>query len=197
MIVVFDFDKTLTCKDTLFGFYRVCSRKDIAKLVKFLIYAILMVAHKLKFVSNENLKWMGVIVFLRGKSREHITKCANEYSNRIRLSPVYHTEVKRYSNPYIISASFVDYLIPLFPAATVFGSEIEFDDNKVKSLKKNCYGKDKPQVLEEIGIDHIDILYTDSISDLPLAKISKKIKLVKGDRIIGCHNLKHFIELTS
>jgi phosphoserine phosphatase len=156
-----------------------------------------MVVHKLKAISNENFKRMGVGVFLRGRSKEFIIKCAEEYAGRIKLNKVYDNEFKKYSKPYVISASFAEYIEPLFPGTHIIGSEIEFDNNRVKSLKKNCYGKVKCQVLRDIGINCIDILYTDSVSDLPLAQVSKEINFVKGDQIIKCNDLDHFIHLVA
>jgi phosphoserine phosphatase len=198
MVVVFDFDKTLTYKDTLLGFFSACSRKDPTRVFKHLLYIILMVAHKLKIISNTNLKRMGVGLFLRGKSKEFIIKCAEHYSGKIKLNRVvYETEFKKYKNPYVISASFIEYLRPLFPGATLICSEIEFDKNGVKSLKKNCYGEVKIHALKSIGIDKIDILYTDGAGDLFLAKMSKQINLVKGERIIKCNDVAHFMKLAA
>ena len=195
MIIVFDFDKTLTYEDTLFGFFYICSRNDLTTCIKLPLYFLSMVAHKLKLISNENFKRIGVRLFLRGKTKEFIRNCAEEYSGNIKLNHVYHTEFKKYNNPYVISASFYEYLLPLFPTANILCSEIEFSDNRVKCLKTNCYGKVKYQLLSANGIDYIDILYTDSVSDLPLARFSKEINLVKGDQIIKCHDLEHFLEL--
>ena len=127
-----------------------------------------------------------------------LSKCAEEYSGKIELNKVvFETEFKKYKNPYVISASFIEYLKPLFPGANLICSEIEFDKNSAKSLKKNCYGETKRQALKSIGIDKIDILYTDGAGDLFLAKMSKQIYLVKGDRIIKCNDLAHFMNLAA
>jgi phosphoserine phosphatase len=197
MIVVFDFDRTLTYRDTLLGFYVACSRKDAARFIKLAFYLILMAAHKFKVVSNHRLKQCGVHLFLKGKSKEFINECAEVYSGKISLNMVHATEFGKYKKPYVISASFAEYLKPLFPEATIICSEIEFNNNNVKCLKKNCHGVAKYQIVSDMGIRHIDKLYTDSASDLPLARISGEIYLVKGDRIIKCQNLQDFIRLTA
>jgi phosphoserine phosphatase len=195
MIVVFDFDKTLTYKDTLFDYYRLCSKNEITGILKILIYVLLMVIHKFKIISNQNLKRMGVNLFLRGKSKEFISKCAEEYSGKIKLNKIHAAEFKRYISPYIVSASFSEYLKPLFPEARIISSEIEYNNHRVVSLKSNRYGEEKCLALKDLGINCIDILYTDSISDLPLAQIAKEINLVKGDRIVKCDDLEHFVKM--
>lgn len=196
MIVVFDFDKTLTYTDTLLGFYRHCSGKHISSRFKLPLYFLLMVLHKIGVISNATLKSWGITCFLRGRSRAIVTKWATEYSAKIELNQIYYHEIVNDNKPYIISASFCDYILPLFQNAYVYGSELAYDsDAKVEGLKFNCYGRSKCQVLEERGIYSIDILYTDSISDLPLAKMSNSIKIVRGDEIITCKDLEHFKSL--
>ena len=50
----------------------------------------------------------------------------------------------------------------------------------MKGLKKNLYASAKNKELLKHGIDHIDILYTDSFSDKPLMDISDKVFLIKN-----------------
>ena len=76
---------------------------------------------------------------------------------------------------------------------TVYGSEIKYVDNKVNSLEFNCYGKNKLNLLLEKNIKAIDVFYTDSLSDYPVAKISKKIIIVKNDNYFECSNYKDFL----
>ena len=53
-----------------------------------------------------------------------------------------------------------------------------------KFVGKNCYGQEKVQRLAtEYNITHIDKFYSDSRSDLPLAKIADKAFLVKKGKM--------------
>lgn len=198
MVVVFDFDKTLTYKDTLFGFFAACSRNNFGGRLMQLVYFFFMIAHRLRVISNDSLKRIGVWIFLRGKSINYLTECGKQYARNITLNKLYRTEFTKYHTPYVVSASFIHYIAPLLPSAKVLCSEIAFDqDSRVRSLRFNCHGQAKPKALQTCGIFAVDVLYTDSISDLPLAEMSKKIYLVKGDEVVECHNPKEFSALAS
>jgi len=51
MIVVYDFDKTLTYKDTLFGFFLEFSKNPL----KIVSYISLMILAKFGFISNDRI----------------------------------------------------------------------------------------------------------------------------------------------
>jgi phosphoserine phosphatase len=92
----------------------------------------------------------------------------------------------------IISASVDAYVRPIFTGVKVFGSVIDRMGKK-PYLEIHCYREEKVKMLAEQGITNIDELYTDSISDLPMAKISQKIHLVKGSEVIVCNSADEFI----
>ena len=73
----------------------------------------------------------------------------------------------------------------------IIGSKINIEKNQ---LEFNCYGENKILALNNEKINCIDVFYTDSISDLPLAKLSKKIILIKNDKMIECNNIEDFIK---
>ena len=196
MIVVYDFDKTLTTKDTVLGFFIACSKKDYTFFYNILVFFSLMVAHKIKLISNNHLKKIGVELFLKGKKKADLLDYGKTYSKKIPLNSVYHRFFKKeISNPYIVSGSFLEYLLPIFPNGNLICSEIEYAGDRVKTLKNNCYGLTKRILLEKRGITHIDQLYTDSLSDLPLAQIAGNIYLVKGENIVKCRDVHHFKKL--
>jgi phosphoserine phosphatase len=64
----------------------------------------------------------------------------------------------------------------------VIGSKLSEFNGEIKSLECNCYGESKLEILRSYGVNNIDVFYTDSLSDLPLAEISKSIVLVSGDK---------------
>jgi phosphoserine phosphatase len=154
-----------------------------------------MISHKAKLISNDNLKRAGVALFLRGKSKEFLTKRGEEYSETVELNKVYYNEFLKYRNPYVVSASFYEYLSPLLPNSNLICSKMQYTNDRASGLKINCHGKTKYQALRALRIEHVNKLYTDSISDLALAQVSEEINLVRGDEIIRCDNLEHFVEL--
>lgn len=196
MVVVFDFDKTLTYKDTLLGFFLCCSKNDYYLPIKLVILILIMFSNKLKLITNSEFKKISVRLMLKGKTKEFISTCSIEYSRRIKLNRVYYNTLVKYDQPFVITASFIDYICPLLIGTKVIGSELEYHNGRINGVRTNCYGKIKRKELKKVGITHIDELFTDSLSDLPLARISHVINLVKGDKIIKCKDIEHFIKIT-
>jgi len=69
----------------------------------------------------------------------------------------------------------------------IIGSSFIYNNNKRYILLENIYSQKKKEVLHTIGIDKIDIFYTDSErEDKPLIDISKDIFLIKdGQKLSG------------
>ena len=198
-VVVYDFDKTLTYKDTLAGFFTHCAKKNVLYPFKAFAYGVAMVWAKLGFIDNSRLKETGVKLFLQGKRRDEIIACARSYGDKIDFNKLFHELRERQAAAEtddavcIVSASFEEYLMLLFsPEIVVTGSRLAYTDNRVTGLEMNCYKDKKVQRLLGSGITKIDVLYTDSYSDAPLARISDKIVVVSGDRQTVCDSYEAF-----
>lgn len=201
-MVVFDFDKTLTYKDSLLGFYKELCKTNLDYLLKFTCYIPFVILTKLKWLSNTSLKKIGVILFLKGKEKSEIETKALEYSKKIKLNKIYsnhfnNRDIDEADNIMVLSASFEIYLRPLFEKPVqVFGSTLNFDhNNRVHSLRDNLHGVFKKQFLDNcIGTQNINKFYTDSYSDRFVAEISKTTIIVKGDKEIVCTNYDSFLK---
>ena len=193
-IIVYDFDKTLTYEDTLFGFFRFSSDKNIWYPFKLIIYVVCMVLTKFNLIRNESLKLAGVRIFLKKIDSNMLCVRSNSYHKKIKFNKMYKQLSFDQDVDYIIvSASFEDYLRPIFPDfVRIVGSQLAFNQRNGFSLEVNCYGHEKVKALIEQGVNYIDILYTDSYSDLPLAQIAKKIMIVDKDNIFPCKNINEF-----
>jgi len=187
-MVVFDFDKTLTQKDTLLGFYRSTSKCIFTYYLKLPIYVMFAVIFKLKIINNNRFKDLGVKLFLWNKTRTENENAGKAYINKIQFNFVYFNDFITYnkSDVIIISASFREYLFPLFPDYLLLASKIKYN-NKDKSIgiAENCYGRNKLKALKELGINEIEILFTDSYSDESLMEISKHVFLIKNNTKIA------------
>jgi len=192
MIVVYDFDKTLTEEDTLLNFFKFNNKKNYMFYLKLLFYFFCMVATKVKLVSNDTFKNIGINLFLKNQTKEELSFKFFHYHKTIKYNFLFNqTDFKSIEKCYIISASFEEYLKPIFPDnVKVIGSKIDKDNC---FLEFNCYGERKVYALNQVGLNSIDILYTDSISDLPLVKLAKKTILVKNNRVIECKTVKDFL----
>jgi hypothetical protein len=182
---VFDFDKTLVNRDTLFGFYK---RVNKGRRLFFLKRAILLFCaflYKAGIISNTRLKRIGVSLFLKGISESKILECAIDYAGGIKLNSIYSDYFLNFPKKErcIVSASFIEYLSFVFPGEMVFGSSLQYYENKVVGLKLNMYGKEKLRCLNDNGFTHINSVFTDSYSDSFLMDISKDVYLVKDCQV--------------
>ncbi len=187
-VVVFDFDRTLTQVDTVLGFYRHChSRSPLLplKLAAFLSSAATM---KAGLIGPDRLKDLGVRLFLSGLEREEVERSGHEYANGIELNRIYHEEFVKHEHAIVLSASFREYLTPVFPDSTVIASEIRYVEGKAAGVLLHCHGDRKVAMLRDLGIDRIDSFYTDSVDDLPVARISNVTFLVRRERLIECRS---------
>lgn len=184
-MIVFDFDKTLTNKDTLFGFYRQADQSSPFFGVKRILFIFIGIASKFKLLNNYQLKVCGVKLFLQGKSKDLIEKAAVAYAKKIQLNNVFEEQYLccLKNKRLIISASFEDYIKILLADEKILASQLEYKYGLVSGIKLNLFGKEKNVALLKDGVDKIDILYTDSYSDKPLMSISTKVYLVGNGKI--------------
>ena len=185
-IIVFDFDKTLTYRDTVLDFLKFCAQEVGVRFVytKVFIWYCLAVLAKLKIISNTKIKQAGIQLFLKGISKEQIENSAIKFINTLKLNQLYYCGFQSFEDPLIVSASFEEYLNYMFPKHKVIGSKMAYDEGqRVSGLLYNCYGQEKVNALNEQGISHIYRFYTDSYSDTPLMDISEEVFLVHGDQI--------------
>ena len=70
-LIVFDFDKTLTWKDTNLGFFTFAGKRKPFFPIRLLIYIGLKILRKLRLISNVKLKNMGLQLFI-GKFPEEM-----------------------------------------------------------------------------------------------------------------------------
>lgn len=187
-MTIFDFDKTLTNKDTLYGFYYIIDNKHPLFQIKRLLQIFSAVLYKMKIISNTQLKIIGVKLFLKGKSKQYIHSAAKEYAKKIVLNEIY-SNFYLTTNPesrLIISASLEEYLNEIFQCEKVIGSSLLYENGRVKSLEKNMYGKEKLITFQKMFHNSkIDKIYTDSYSDLPLIEKAEEVCIIKNGKIVG------------
>lgn len=179
--VVFDFDKTLTNQDTLFGFYKAVHGDGIRFRIKHLGLILAAILYKSRVISNDQLKKIGVFLFLKNKSEKAINQAGEDYASKIALNEIYQQAfLKTPKDQRLInSAAFEEYLKKLFPEENVVGSQLYYKNWKVVGLSRNMYGKAKVDYMVRESYWPIDALYTDSNADAPLSKKAKCIKKVK------------------
>lgn len=194
-IIVFDFDKTLTYEDTMLEYFFYCGKQKGFFYFRAFEYAFFLVLRKFKLISNLKLKEHGIRIFISKRNKQQVTEISVGFSKTIPLKKTVTDRLKAYDptqfRVMIVTASFVDYVKPLYPDLEVVGSEFSYKGDKL-GLKFHCYKKEKVVAMKKEGIDQIDVLYTDSGSDLPLAEISKQTELVVDEKFISCQTVDEF-----
>jgi phosphoserine phosphatase len=183
-IIAFDFDRTLTDKDTLFNFF--LQVKTSFRIIKIILYLIAMVMAKLKIISNTKLKVIGILFFLSKKSKSEIERIGEAYAKTIKLNTIYYQYYTKLTDAWIISASFYEYLQFIFPKQRIIASRLQYDaKGLVEGLAFNCYKDAKLIAIQKENIYWIDVFYTDNPkNDESIIKITNKTFLVSKGKIL-------------
>ena len=149
-LFAFDFDGTLTTRDTLIECIRyACGTARF--LLGFLLYSPLLVLMKLRLYSNGKAKQKVFAHFFKGMTIEAFdTLCqdfASTHRHLLRLEVVSQLEqaLSEGAEVLIVSASIDNWVQPFFPKVKVLGTQIEVIDGRLtgRFLTPNCYGQEK------------------------------------------------------
>ncbi|MGN1262410.1 MAG: HAD family hydrolase [Prevotella sp.] len=168
-VFAFDFDGTLTTRDTLLEFIRfACGTR--AFLAGFMLYSPLLVLMKLHLYSNHKMKERIFRHFFGGMPESRFNALCTDFARYGRrfLRPGAMNVVERAlaegSRVAVISASIDNWVAPFFARlvspdgenrVTVAGTRIEVDGGVVtgRFSSPNCYGKEKVRRLLELFPD--------------------------------------------
>ena len=149
-IVAFDFDGTLTTKDTLIEFIRyACGTGAFVK--GFLRYAHLLVLMKLGLYPNWKAKQKVFAYFFEGMKIEEFDGLCQRFAkdNQHLLRPkgieAIQQALDKGAEVLIVSASIDNWVNAFFNTLCVVGTQIEIKDGLLtgRFLTKNCYGQEK------------------------------------------------------
>lgn len=149
-IVAFDFDGTLTSRDTLLMF--ILDAKGLAAFVAGFLYRLpLIVMMKLRLYPNYQAKQKVFSYFFKGMTLERFNmlcrRFANTHRHLLRPEGVRTLEEAQAAGAevVIVSASIDNWVQPFFPGVKVIGTQIEVEDGRLtgRFQTKNCYGQEK------------------------------------------------------
>ena len=187
-IAVFDFDGTITQKDSLIEFIKL-TKGESRFYGGFMLFSPLLIAMKLRLLPNWEVKQRLFSYFYKGTSIESFDKWGVEFSAIIdkMLRPKAMNALKLHKKNgdkiVIISASIENWIKPWadkMEIDMVLSTQIEVDlKNKItgKFLTKNCYGQEKVNRLLKIFPDRNDyklIVYGDSRGDKELIEMANE-----------------------
>lgn len=156
-IVAFDFDGTLTTKDTLIEFIRY-ARGNGAFLLGFFLFSPLLVLMKLGLYPNWKSKQKVFSYFFKDMKIEEFDdlcqRFAKENQHLLRPQGIETVNKALYNDAdvLIVSASIDNWVQPFFPEVKVLGTKIEIADGVLtgRFLTKNCYGQEKVNRILEL-----------------------------------------------
>lgn len=160
-IFAFDFDGTLTTRDTLIDFIRfTCGTGRF--LLGFLLYSPLLVLMKLHLYPNYKAKQKVFAHFFRGVLLDEFDRLCRRYAHERRqvLRPSMLNILRRAlqdgADVYVVSASVDNWVAPFLAEegldVTVLGTQIEVKDGLLTGFfsSKNCYGAEKVERLKAV-----------------------------------------------
>lgn len=154
IIVVFDFDGTLTCKDTLWEFIKFAKGKW-QFYVGIIICSPILIAFLLRIMQNDKAKQFVFRYFFKGMPYRTFKQLGEQFSSRIDNIVNKHTLdiLKQHSHNgatiYVISASITEWVEPWCKAhhvSHVLGTQIEISKEQRltgRFQSQNCYGIEK------------------------------------------------------
>ena len=175
---VYDFDGTIYKGDSTIDFYIFCVVRRPYLLVYLPRQLSAMLRYKAGRCSKTQMK-ENFYSFLRGLKdvRSDVACFWNQYKRKIDSWYM----IKKQSSDLIISASPEFLLLPIcreLGITHLIASKVECESGRYTGI--NCYGEEKVQRFQDQFENAvIDEFYSDSQSDLPMARLAKKAFLKK------------------
>lgn len=183
MIVVFDFDKTLTYKDSLSELF-----KERLNVFTRLCYFLLRIGSKIGLISVPQEKFV-MIKILFGADEVRFKAACIEQASQIKLTPVIDIlkqHLLHKDRVIVLSASAQYLLDEVFKGYNIeiIGTEFLVVEDKIAKIVQHPFGKEKLKVLKENNVTDIDDEYFDSCHDECLKSITKNWHKVKDGVIV-------------
>ena len=177
-VYAFDFDGTLTNRDSLLAFIRY-AKGTTSFCLGFLLHAPWLVLMLLGLYPNWKAKQRVFSYFFRGMPLEAFDALCQAFAkdNRHLLRPLALQTIEKVRSEeaevVIVSASIDNWVQPFFPDVKVIGTQVEVINGRLTGLflTKNCYGQEKVNRLLDFLPDRHSyklIAYGDSRGDQEL-----------------------------
>lgn len=160
-VAVFDFDGTLTTRDSLLEFIRYASG-EWSFYVGFLRYSPILILMKLHIYPNWKAKQLVFAHFFKGWDYSRFLSVCESFATLYgkignkKTETILKQHAQQGDTVYVISASVDDWVRPCctkIANVIVLGTKIEIDGNGIltgRFLTKNCYGQEKVNRLLEV-----------------------------------------------
>jgi len=184
-LVLFDFDGTLTTKDSFLEFIKHCNGR-VNFLLGFFLLSPILVLYKIGLIKNWKAKEVVLTYFFKGQLDSKFESCCQEFAlkkiNEIINPQALNRLMERKNESFriiIVSASAEYWIRPWSDRLGVelIGTQLEMIDNKLtgRISGKNCYGNEKVNRIKEIvDIGDYEVIeaYGDSSGDREMMKLA-------------------------
>ena len=182
-MVGYDFDKTIYKRDSSTDFfkYMIFSRPYLLIFAPW--FLIVFMLYGLKILSKKTTK--ECLFFFVPWYRKNIDKIVDKFwSKRANGIKEWYAKQKK-EDDVIISASLGFILKPIMDTLNITNwIATNYSVKTGKIYGNNCYGEEKVvQYNKMFAGKQLDAFYSDSLSDLPMMRISKQAILVDGDNL--------------
>lgn len=186
-IAFFDFDGTITTKDTLLEFIKF-TKGVPAFYFGFLLYSPFLVAYKLKIISNQTAKEKVLAHFFRNMSIESFEQQCVAFAQQMipgLIRPKALVEIKNLKEKgvqvVIVSASPENWIRPWANSMQLelLGTRLQVKDNRItgKIEERNCHGPEKVSRIKSCySLDKYDRIYAygDTSGDKPMLQLANE-----------------------
>lgn len=185
-LIIIDFDETLYKKDSLIEFCKFIYKKKPSQFWAIVPQVIGSILHAFKLISTKKFKEL-FLLFLHGIKEEEVKTLAKEFWDNTGME-YFNANITALFNRkeyriICISASPELYLQPILEVYQIelIGTQLSYIENKYKIVGENCKGEEKVKRLKKyLQTEDLPIAecYSDSLTDMPLFKLSKNAYLV-------------------
>jgi len=186
-IAFFDFDGTITTKDTLLEFIKF-SKGSLSFYLGFLLYSPYLIAYKIKLISNQSAKEKILRHFFGRMPLEEFTQNCNAFADKVLpalIRPGALQQIRDYQSAgvsvVIVSASPENWLSCWTSKMdlALIGTRLEVKNNSLtgKIMGKNCHGEEKvSRIRNEYELNQYTDIYAygDSSGDKPMLALATK-----------------------
>lgn len=184
--MVFDFDKTLTYKDSLQELF--LQEMSGVKYPLRIYYLSLTILSKFKIITVRKEKELMIKLLFQADEAAFEKKC-HKQAKKLRLNPIFN-KVNKYveegDRVIILSASSEYLLKEVFKevAVEIIGTTFSCVDGKIMRISQHPFSNEKYDLLIQHGVSHVDEMFYDSHNDECLIPLCKKWNKVKNGVII-------------
>ena len=183
-LFLYDFDGTITTKDSLFDFLKF-STNSFKYYLGFCAFIPLFLGAKLKFFQKGDVKRRFISFFLKGKSKHELNKISQAYLQHIIKRPMFREAAlnsigkhKKEGDVYLVSASLDIWLTPIAKWLDIglICTKASYSDDiyNGKFDTPNCnYDEKVKRVVDEINMEDYQriVYFGDSRGDLAMKSV--------------------------